>query len=104
VEPDGTQDGLPVAGQPSAPASHPPTEVGQPVERVVGHGLTDQRPERLDRLQLRGVRRQEVEPHVGQVVIGGSITTTDTGRETDVKVAIRQKQTVIVSDKNPIRD
>lgn len=38
-----------------------------------------------------------------ETVLGGTITTTADGMDTVVKVAIRQKQTVTVSDKNPIR-
>ncbi len=65
MEPDGPQDGRPVIGQPPAPAHHPPSEVGQAIERVVGDRLTDQRPERLDRRQLRGAWRQEVNRTLG---------------------------------------
>jgi hypothetical protein len=75
--PDGTQHRRPVSGQPSAPAGRPPAEVGQAVERVVGHRLPDQRPERLDRLQLRGTRREEAH---GGGARGGRSALTRRGR------------------------
>ena len=64
VEADRPFDGRVVIGEPLAPADDPPPEVGQFIEGVVGDGLPDQCPERFDRLQLRGTRRQEVQPHV----------------------------------------
>ena len=64
MEPDGSEHGLPVVGQPSAPAADHPPEVGQPAERLVRHGLPDQRPERLDRLEFGRAWGQEVQPDV----------------------------------------
>jgi len=49
-------------------------------------------------------RTGRVKEFTYETVIGGSVTTAAGGKDSVVGIAIRQKQTVVVSDKNPVRD